>query len=197
MIDKRLLRRQKRQLRRHLSKHDQRSHALDVARHLMTLPQFLRSRRVALYFSADGEIDTTPLLHQLRNLGKVSFYPALHNRPAPLLWFIKHQAGDPLIKNRFGISEPSIRRHQPTKPWALDVVILPLVAFDAECNRLGMGGGYYDRTFAYLKNRHYWRKPILIGVAHECQRVTQLESEAWDVPLDAVVTEERVYLPNS
>lgn len=194
MIDKRQLRQQKRQLRGLLSNHEQTSHANAVAHHLTTLSQFRRSHRVALYFSADGEMDTSPLLQQLRVLGKKSYYPALHNRPAPLLWFIEHRQGEPLIKNRFSIPEPSIRLHQPIKPWALDLVIVPLVAFDANGNRLGMGGGYYDRTFAYIKNRQFWRKPMLIGVAHECQRVEHLESNAWDVPLDAVVTEEKIYL---
>jgi 5-formyltetrahydrofolate cyclo-ligase len=110
--------------------------------------------------------------------------------------FIEHRKGEPLINNQFSIPEPSIRLRQPTKPWALDLVIMPLVAFDADCNRLGMGGGYYDRTFAYLNKRRFWRKPILIGVAHECQRVANLESEVWDIPLDAVVTEEKIYVPS-
>lgn len=196
VIDKRQLRQHKRQLRRQLSDSDQRLHANEVARHIATLPQFRRSQRIALYFSADGEIDTTPLLDQLRHLSKKSFYPALHNRPAPLLWFIEHRLGEPLINNRFSIPEPSIRLRQPTKPWALDLLIMPLVAFDANCNRLGMGGGYYDRTLAYLKRRHYWHKPVLIGIAHECQRVANLESEAWDIPLDAVVTEKKIYIPS-
>jgi 5-formyltetrahydrofolate cyclo-ligase len=196
VIDKRQLRQQKRRLRCHLSDNDQQLHANAVARHLATLPHFKRSRRIALYFSTKGEIDTTPLLQRLRHLGKKSYYPALHYRPAPLLWFIEHRKGEPLINNQFSIPEPSIRLRQPTKPWALDLVIMPLVAFDADCNRLGMGGGYYDRTFAYLNKRRFWRKPILIGVAHECQRVANLESEVWDIPLDAVVTEEKIYVPS-
>jgi 5-formyltetrahydrofolate cyclo-ligase len=197
MIDKRQLRQQKRQLRRDLSHHDQKLHAQQVIHHLATLPQFKRSQRIALYFSADGEISTTPILQQLRQLGKKSYYPALHNRPAPLLWFIEHRQEEPLICNRFSIPEPSIRLRQPTKPWALDMVVMPLVAFDANCNRMGMGGGYYDRTFAYLRRRNFWRKPFLIGVAHECQRVEQLKNETWDIPLDAIVTEKQLYLPSN
>ena len=196
MIDKRQLRQQKRQFRRDLSNHAQKSHADEVAHHLTSLPQFIRSHRVALYFSADGEIDTTPLLQQLRNLGKKSYYPALHNSRTPRLWFIEHRLGESLTTNRFSIPEPSIKLRQPTKPWTLDLVIMPLVAFDTNCNRMGMGGGYYDRTFAYLKKGHLWQKPLLIGVAHECQQAEQLACEAWDVPLDAVVTEKKVYLPN-
>lgn len=193
-IAKRQLRRQKRQLRRALSKQEQRGHASAVAHHLATLPQFSRCHRVALYFAADGEVDMTPLRQRLQVRGKRSYYPALHNRPAPLLWFIEHCHGERLIKNRFGIPEPSINLRQPIKPWALDLVVVPLVAFDEACNRLGMGGGYYDRTFAYLRRRKFWRKPLLIGVAHECQRVQRLASEPWDVPLDAVVTERKTYL---
>jgi 5-formyltetrahydrofolate cyclo-ligase len=70
---------------------------------------------------------------------------------------------------------------------------MPLVGFDANCNRLGMGGGFYDRTLAYLRLRRCWRRPLLIGIAHECQRVERLETNTWDVPLDLVVTEERIY----
>ena len=196
VIDKHQLRQQKRQLRCAVSKQEQKRHSLTVARRLTALPQFSRSCSVALYFSVDGEVDTTPLLSLLQDRGKHSYYPALHIRPVPLLWFIEYRHGESLIKNRFGIPEPSIRLRQPIKPWALDLVIVPLVAFDARCNRLGMGGGYYDRTFAYLGRRMFWRKPLLIGVAHECQKVERLEREPWDVPLDAVVTERRVYLPD-
>lgn len=193
MIDKHQLRQQKRQLRRNLPNRVQKQHASVISRQLQRLPYFHRSQRVALYFSTEGEIDTKPLSGLLRNFGKRCYYPALHNRPVPLLWFIEHRRGDRLIKNRFAIPEPPIRRRPPTKPWALDLVILPLVAFDDRCNRLGMGGGYYDRTFGYLRRRLHWRKPLLIGVAHECQRVERLATESWDIPLDAVVTERKVY----
>ena len=75
----------------------------------------------------------------------------------------------------------------------LDVVIAPLVAFDESLNRLGMGGGYYDRTFAFRKRARVLRRPVLIGVAYSFQRVDRLQPENWDVPLDVVITEKESY----
>jgi 5-formyltetrahydrofolate cyclo-ligase len=67
------------------------------------------------------------------------------------------------------------------------------VGFDGECNRLGMGGGFYDRTLAYLRQRTHWRRPRLIGIAHACQRLDRIDPRPWDIPLDGVATEERIY----
>ena len=78
-------------------------------------------------------------------------------------------------------------------PWGLDLILLPLVGFDLKGNRLGMGGGYYDRTLSYLRHRRFWIKPRLVGVAHECQKVDSLIARPWDIPLDAVVTETAFY----
>jgi 5-formyltetrahydrofolate cyclo-ligase len=77
--------------------------------------------------------------------------------------------------------------------WTLDLMLVPLVGFDGACNRIGMGGGFYDRTLAYLRRRRHWRRPRLIGIAHECQRVDRIDPRPWDIPLDAVVTEQGVY----
>jgi len=98
-----------------------------------------------------------------------------------------------LLPNRFGIPEPPLKHRHIRMPWGLELILLPLVAFDSDCNRLGMGGGFYDRTLAYLRHRCCWRRPRLIGVAHECQRVEGLPVNEWDVALDAVITERRVY----
>ena len=80
------------------------------------------------------------------------------------------------------------------KPWALDLVITPLVAFDAEGNRMGMGGGYYDRSFAWRKRRRIWRGPMLVGYAYELQKLNSIRASDWDVPMDAVVTESALYM---
>lgn len=96
-----------------------------------------------------------------------------------------------LRPNRFGIPEPAgttvFRARQ------LDLLLMPLVGFDTAGHRLGMGGGFYDATLAYMRQRRHWRKPRLIGVAFECQRVTALPHDPWDMPLDAVLTEKRLY----
>jgi 5-formyltetrahydrofolate cyclo-ligase len=77
--------------------------------------------------------------------------------------------------------------------WALDLVLLPLVGFDDAGGRLGMGGGFYDRSLAYLARRQSWRKPTLLGLAHECQKVERLAQASWDVPLAGTVTDKHWY----
>lgn len=107
------------------------------------------------------------------------------------LWFAKFSPTDKLAYNRFGIPEPVRRRL--IKPCALDLVLTPLVAFDCNGHRVGMGGGYYDRSFAFLRRRHHWRKPRLLGLAYELQKLARIIPNDWDVPLDAVATEARIY----
>ena len=112
------------------------------------------------------------------------FLPVLHGSS---LFFSRFTERSVLIPNRFGIPEPA---DEPLlRPSAMDVVIAPLVAFDESGNRLGMGGGFYDRSFRFLRYRRLWRRPRLVGFAFELQRVDHLDARAWDVPLDAVVTE--------
>ena len=93
--------------------------------------------------------------------------------------------------NRYGIREYVSRRH--VRAWQLHAIFMPLVAFDDAGSRLGMGAGYYDVSLAHLRNRKFWRKPLLIGVAFECQKVTRIPAEPWDVSLDAVITEKKIY----
>ena len=183
------LRRNMRARRRALSAKEQKVRSEAMAERLAGSPLFLRSKRIAAYLCADGEIDPFPLLSYAQSLGKRCYLPVLRAHPQRTLWFCEYRPGDRLFLNRFGIAEPSVRRRPPVSPWGLDLVLLPLVAFDDEGNRLGMGGGYYDRTFAYLRHREYWRSPYLIGVAHEFQRVDRLQKQSWDIPLQGVVTE--------
>lgn len=193
MVHPRLLRRRLRACRRALPPRVRRAHSRQLARRLGRHPLFLRSHSVAAYWSADGEIDPTPLLKLAHARHKRRFLPVLRPHPRNKLWFIEYREGEPLARNRFGIPEPALRHRRIALPWALDLMLLPLVGFDARCRRLGMGGGFYDRTLAYLRQRRHWRRPRLVGLAHECQRVERLDSQPWDVPLDMIVTEQRIY----
>ncbi len=94
-------------------------------------------------------------------------------------------------KNNFGIAEPGDRGRILTAE--LDVVLVPLVGFDDAGNRLGMGGGFYDRHFSFLRSRTHFRRPRLIGVAYEMQRLPKLPTDPWDVPLWAVVTDRGIH----
>jgi 5-formyltetrahydrofolate cyclo-ligase len=184
------LRRRLRAARRAIPPARQRLHARRLARVLGRHPRFLRARRIGAYCSADGELDPSPLL--ALDGHKRCYLPVLRPHPKRKLWFVRHRPGDRLRRNAYGIPEPQLRNRHIRLPWGLDLLLMPLVGFDAQGHRLGMGGGYYDRTLAYLAQRRRWRRPVLVGIAHECQRVERLEPNPWDVPLDMVATEERV-----
>lgn len=184
------IRRQNRLLRRQLTDREQKSHSEAVARHFVGSSLFLRCRRIALYLATDGELNPEQLLQRARTNGKIIYLPVLRPGTSNSLLFSEFHPRERLINNRFGIPEPSIKKHKPASAWGLDIVLLPLVAFDNSGNRLGMGGGYYDRTLSYLTQRNHWRKPTLIGLAHECQRVSCVERKPWDIPLHGIITED-------
>jgi 5-formyltetrahydrofolate cyclo-ligase len=105
-----------------------------------------------------------------------------HDRPSHL-YFVEYSQDDQLQPGNFGILEPAFDPQKIIEPNDLDLVLMPLVAFDAHGNRLGTGGGYYDRTFAQAS------QPLLIGVAFSCQEVPQIEAQSWDIKLHGVVSE--------
>ncbi|NCC29253.1 MAG: 5-formyltetrahydrofolate cyclo-ligase [Gammaproteobacteria bacterium] len=192
-----LLRRALRASRRALSSRSQRNHSRLVARLLRREIRFRRARRIAAYWPADGELDPRPVLNDALADGKAVYLPVLgkriEGRSRVKLRFVRWIAGETMRPNRFGIPEPTRRGRHIRPARHLDQILVPLVGFDSACNRIGMGGGYYDRTLAYLKGRRFWRRPRLIGVAHECQRIETIAPAPWDIPLDAVVTERRIY----
>jgi 5-formyltetrahydrofolate cyclo-ligase len=187
------LRRRLRANRRALGRAEQHNNARSLARLLGRHRAFLRAHRVGAYWAADGEMDPFPLLRLAHARHKDCFLPVLRPHPRRKLWFLAYRPGDPLEKNRFAIPEPRLRNRRIRLPWALDLLLVPLVGFDSDCNRLGMGGGFYDRSLAYLRYRRCWRRPLLVGLAHECQRTEALQTNPWDVSLDMVATEERIY----
>lgn len=154
-------------------------------------PFFRRARRIALFWPTDGEVDLRPLAY-LTQPTQALYLPVLAQ--GSRLRFAPWQIGHPLRPNRFRIPEP---RHHVTDllhAGALDLILMPLVGFDDAGNRLGMGGGFYDRTLAFRLARRRWRKPLLLGVAFSLQRCPPLPVERWDVPLDGIVTEDGVRL---
>jgi 5-formyltetrahydrofolate cyclo-ligase len=182
---RRELRRRFRRERRALSRSTQIEHARAVTRLVVASGLLLRTTRVAAYIASDGELDPAPLLHALQRARKTVLLPAM-GKAKPLEWR-RYRAGDALMTNRFGIAEPP-RSAGTVRAAALELVFVPLVAFDDTGHRLGRGGGHYDATFAPLA-----RRPLLVGLAHELQHTTALPRERWDAPLDAVVTERQIY----
>jgi 5-formyltetrahydrofolate cyclo-ligase len=183
-LAKKQLRNELRARRRALNPTQQMQASLFLLRHLMKLPQFMRARNVALYMANDGEIDPEPIIRQLWKMEKHCFLPVLRPDKRKDLWFVEYTADAPLTNNRFGIPEPDFRTQHKMSAQLLDVVLMPLV---------GMGGGFYDATFAF-KQKKLMGKPALIGLAHACQQVDSLATEAWDIPLFAIATDKEIIL---
>lgn len=118
--------------------------------------------------------------------------PVLRKKGPAKILFVQYKRGDSLICNRFGILEPKPLRHRVVASRSLNMVLMPLVAFDARGNRLGMGKGYYDKSFAFLR-KSTRKTPKLVGLAHECQRVEELQVASWDVPLEKIVSSMKIY----
>ncbi|MBA1227600.1 5-formyltetrahydrofolate cyclo-ligase [Stutzerimonas stutzeri] len=189
-----VLRRKLRQTRRQLSPAQQRHAARRLYRQLSHHPLFRRARHIALYLSNDGEIDPRLLLRAAQRRGKATYLPVLNPWPRTRMVFQRIEPGERLRRNRFGIFEPVIRTARQRRVWALDLLLMPLVGFDGNGGRLGMGGGFYDRSLAYRARRKNSHKPTLLGLAHECQRVDRLPLESWDVPLLGTVTDRGWYV---
>ncbi|BAO43091.1 5-formyltetrahydrofolate cyclo-ligase [Thiolapillus brandeum] len=187
-------RRRIRARRRKLDPAYRRAAATAACKQLLSLNRFQSARRVALYLAADGELDPLPVLRKACAMGKHCYLPVLHPVREQSLWFVRWQPGEALHPNRYGIAEPRWKPQGLVKPWALDLVLMPLVAFDEQGNRMGMGGGYYDRSFAWRFHRHFWKGPELVGYAYELQKLTRIRASKWDVPMDAIVTESTVYM---
>lgn len=168
-----------------------------AAQRIRTSQAFLRARRLGLYWPADGELDPRPLMHLAERLGKQCYLPVLSPiRSKALgnkLLFARKLLAERMHPNRFGIPEPSRRGRHLARPLALDLLIVPLVGFDRRGHRIGMGGGFYDRTLSHLRRHRRWRRPRLLGIAHECQRIESISPRPWDIQLDWVVTEARIY----
>ena len=140
----------------------------------------------ALYLQNDGEIDPKLAIESLWELDKTVLLPVMHSFRKGYLNFQKYTASTNLPHNRYGIPEPRLSSLETVAIADIDVVFMPLVGFDVHGNRLGMGGGYYDRTFAAIDKLE--KKPMLIGLAHDCQQLESIPVESWDVPLDQIIT---------
>jgi len=145
-----------------------------------------RARSIGVYMSARGEIDCRPIIEMAWMRKKRIFVPVLRGKQ---INFAPLNPGTQLVLNRFNILEPVYSKRSLIEPRQLDIVVVPLLAFDSSLNRLGMGAGYYDRSFAFNKRRHHWRHPRLVGAAYSFQHVNNLHPASWDVPLHCVITE--------
>ena len=132
------------------------------------------------------EVDTSTIVLRSWRANKRVLAPVTNSNGA--MTFREIRPDTPLVRNRFGLWEPATGEIVSAKE--IDIVITPLVAFDDQYNRIGMGGGYFDRCFSFLKHRQHWLRPKLIGVAFECQRVEKIDPNPWDIRLCSVITEQ-------
>lgn len=162
-----------------------------VARHLARRI-IKKGQRIAIYTAFDGEIDLSPLIRQAQRIGCAVYAPHIVNMKARRMEFVECASVTPRRYDQqykvSSIGAPRSNLRRRIDPRLLDVVLLPLVAFDVHGWRLGFGAGFYDRKFSFLR-RQFVARPILIGIGYEFQRVPSQIPNAWDVLLDAVVTE--------
>jgi len=177
--------------RRQLSEPIMAAHAPAFSHRIWSLNWMQRCRHIAGYAATNGEVSCAAIMHAGWARGREFYLPVLIGSE---LRFARYGPDMILKPNRFNILEPDFSNRELVEAKQLDVVITPLVGCDYAGTRLGMGGGYYDRAFRFLANRREWRKPKLVGLAHDFQIVESLPRRRWDIPLDAVITPSRTLI---
>ena len=177
------LRQQIRKTRANLTALQQQQAEDSITQQALAFIEERNAQHIALYVSFDGEISTDKLIKNLWAQDKHVYLPVLHPFNPNHLLFLRYLPDTPMLKNKFGIWEPKLNVQNVLPLDELDILFTPLVAFDKQGNRLGMGGGFYDRTLQNWQNSSF----IPVGLAHQCQQVEQLPTEAWDVPLHRIL----------
>lgn len=160
----------------------------DLLLKFKSLPNIDQITHIALYLAQDGELSPNLVIDWLWKQGKSVYLPVIHPFSKGQLLFLHYAPETKLIANKYNILEPALRCSNICPLDRLDMICTPLVAFDAQGHRIGMGGGYYDRTFAHFKGKK-------LGLAHDCQQVTQISPSPWDQDLDFILTPSQVIIP--
>ncbi len=185
-LDRTQLRQTLRQRRNELSPAQQQLAAESVLQILLNSGYLDRFRDIGIYLAYDGEIGTEHIIEHLQCHNTRCYLPILS--PDKRLQFARYLPNQKMRNNQFGIAEP-IGHQDHREPWELDLVLLPLVGFDRQGGRLGMGGGFYDRSFSFIKTQSAMSRPLLIGLAHHCQEVDKIAMNDWDIPIDKIATD--------
>ncbi|BCQ33535.1 MULTISPECIES: 5-formyltetrahydrofolate cyclo-ligase [Erwinia] len=183
------IRKHVRNLRREISDEQQQLAAVQAADHALNFAPIQQAQHIALFLSVDGEINTRPLIAKLWQRKQQVYLPVLHPFSTGQLLFLRYDEKTELKINRLRIPEPPLDIRNLLPLSELDVLIVPLVAFDAGGQRLGMGGGFYDRTLQNWQQHGF----MPIGLAHDCQQVDTLPVEQWDIPLPALITPSKIW----
>lgn len=161
-----------------------------IASAILAHPRFPASGYVAGYWATQGEVPLH-LLQMRLPADTVWCLPCV--QPGGTLLFAPWHPGDPLVSNIYGIPEPELAAMSLLAPADLAVVVMPLLGFTRDGLRLGMGGGYYDRSFSF--RRESPGPPWLVGAAYSFQQLDSLPAQPWDVRLDAIATEQGILEP--
>ncbi len=162
----------------------------DILKNIQASISFEDHQKISTYFSVNNEVDTSELNNYLWCINKNLFLPKIKH---DLLVFGGYSQDQELSLNNYGIPEPDHIDKKFIGAEQCDLMFIPLVAFDSKCNRIGMGGGYYDKTLAFKKENKLKNKPLLVGLAYEFQKIDTIEKNTWDVPMDAIITENKTY----
>lgn len=181
-----LIRQQSRAKRNALTGFEQQKASKQVLQQCLDQQLLSSGNKVAFYLAADGELDPAPLIEYCWENGIKTYLPVLHPFSPGNLLFLHYHPNSAMQANQFGIAEPKLSCVDICPLPQLNIVFTPLVAFDDQLNRMGMGGGFYDRTLAPIDRDHLNTK--VVGLAHECQQVESLPVDNWDVPMQTIVT---------
>lgn len=156
---------------------------------LVNTELFKHSQHIACYFAEKSEFDCAPMISAIWETKKNCYLPILSETNT--LEFAIYDSHTTLNLNRYRILEPDTSSFFPLDQ--LDLVLMPLVGFDLQGHRVGMGGGFYDKTFQFLLNKTI-HKPFLLGLAYEAQKIECIPSDPWDISMNGVLTEDELYL---
>lgn len=191
MLERQNIRAEFRNKRRALSSQQQSNAANELLKICIASTPLNQAKAIACYIANDGEIDPIAIIDYCWQQGKSVLLPVLHPFSKGHLLFVEYYPKSPMSKNIYGINEPVITSTNLYPLDTIDLIFTPLVAFDKNGNRLGMGGGYYDRTLAPI---HRDSIPTqLIGLAHCCQQTDKLLTDSWDIPLNGIATPEQFF----
>ena len=190
MDTRQLTRKKFQQQRANMRSSEQKKASAIINEQLTQHPVFLLSQTIAGYKAIQHEIDPSALIHEAWQHKKICYLPVLQGQQ---LIFCVYQEETLLIKNQFNIPEPAPPLNNCIASNDLDLVLVPLIGFTKQGQRLGMGAGFYDRSFSFLLNSPRPARPFLLGLAYEWQKLDAFTEKNWDVPLNAIITEKQIY----